>query len=108
MKMRDVLLHSTQVRILTKVVSVLTSPKFGLKWFPPSDCCSASLLSLHSHFLSADPLTHFAHSLARRLKLICVHAERAINWLSRDYCLQLKHGQSDGIGIWQKPIFTLF
>ena len=34
MTMRDVLLHSTQVRILTKVVSVLTSPKFGLKWFP--------------------------------------------------------------------------
>ena len=32
--MRDVLLHSTQVRILTKVVSILTSPKFGLKWFP--------------------------------------------------------------------------
>ena len=33
MKMKDVLLYSTQVRILTKVVSVLTSQKFGLKWF---------------------------------------------------------------------------
>ena len=32
--------HSTQIQILTEVVTVLTSPKFGLKWFP-------SLLRLH-------------------------------------------------------------
>ena len=35
--MKDFLLLSTRVQILTKVVLVLTSPKFGLKWFPPHE-----------------------------------------------------------------------
>ena len=61
MKMMDVLLHSTQVRILTKVVSVLTTQKFGLKWFPPIFGYpllfnSIVLLSLFYLFLEETPL----------------------------------------------------
>ena len=38
MKMRDVLLHSPQIPILTIVVSTLTCLKFGLAWFPVRTC----------------------------------------------------------------------